>query len=184
MQTAKELGIKVTGISFHVGSAATDPAAFEEAIALADKCFESAQTLGFDMTLLDIGGGFSSGCFSLEGQGSIPAAVNRALEMHFPSRRGVRIISEPGRCESQPVVIVPADGCILYDSDFGTDLKSLMKIKSEANYIMQAIRDYYNYFWETLFKAQKQLSSSHFLMTTSNIRHLTYRQDLSQEITF
>lgn len=56
------------------------------------------EALGFDMSLLDIGGGFSSGCFDLEGSLSIPAAVNRALDHHFPSERGVRIISEPGRC--------------------------------------------------------------------------------------
>ena len=96
-QAAKEEGVNVTGISFHVGSAATNPAAFEEAIAMADTCFATAQGMGFKMSLLDIGGGFSSNCFSLEGCKSIPAAVSRALDKHFPPSRGVQIISEPGR---------------------------------------------------------------------------------------
>lgn len=98
LQAAKELCIRVVGISFHVGSAATNPVAFEEAIAMADHCFAVGKELGFKMTLLDIGGGFSSSCFDLEGQASIPAAVNRALDLHFPAERGVQIISEPGRC--------------------------------------------------------------------------------------
>lgn len=89
--------MNVVGISFHVGSAATNPAAFEEAIALARAAFDEGLKLGFAMELLDIGGGFSSGCFDLEGAKSIPAAVSRALETHFPSGCGVRIISEPGR---------------------------------------------------------------------------------------
>ena len=89
--------MNVVGVSFHVGSAATNPAAFSEAIALARLAFDQAASLGFRMTLLDIGGGFSSGCFSLAGGASIPAAVGSALEQHFPPGCGVRIISEPGR---------------------------------------------------------------------------------------
>ena len=85
------------GISFHVGSAATNPAAFEEAIAVADHCFALGKEQGFDMKLLDIGGGFSSGFFETETSNSIPAAVNRALEQYFPVSRGIEIISEPGR---------------------------------------------------------------------------------------
>ena len=96
LQAAKDESVNVIGISFHVGSAATNPAAFEEAIALADACFATAQDMGFTMTLLDIGGGFSSSCFS------IPAAVSRALDRHFPQDRGVQIISEPGRYHALP----------------------------------------------------------------------------------
>ncbi len=103
LQAAKDESVNVIGISFHVGSAATNPAAFEEAIALADACFATAQDMGFTMTLLDIGGGFSSSCFSMEGCSSIPAAVSRALDRHFPQDRGVQIISEPGRYHALPL---------------------------------------------------------------------------------
>ena len=97
MQAAKDLGVRVMGVSFHVGSAATNPAAFEEAIEMAAACFTTGEKMGFDMTLLDIGGGFSSSCFDLAGPASIPAAVNRALDCHFPAIKGVQVISEPGR---------------------------------------------------------------------------------------
>lgn len=97
LQEAKDLGLNVVGVSFHVGSAATNPVAFEEAIHMARVAFDHGLQLGFDMHLLDIGGGFSSACFSLEGKKSIPAAVSRALDRHFPDGCGVRVISEPGR---------------------------------------------------------------------------------------
>ena len=40
-QTAKELGIEVVGVSFHVGSGAIDPKAFGAAIALARAAFDA-----------------------------------------------------------------------------------------------------------------------------------------------
>lgn len=88
---------QVTGVSFHVGSAATNPAAFTEAIQLARVAFDAGTGLGFTMDLLDIGGGFSSGTFCGQGGNSIPAAVNAALDAHFPDDCGIRVISEPGR---------------------------------------------------------------------------------------
>ena len=41
MQAAKELGVAVRGVSFHVGSGATDPEAFREAIQLARTAFDA-----------------------------------------------------------------------------------------------------------------------------------------------
>lgn len=89
--------MRVIGVSFHVGSAATNPKAFEEGISSAKAAFSLGQSMGFNMHLLDIGGGFSSSCFSLQGDMSIPAAVNRALDLHFPQAENVQIIAEPGR---------------------------------------------------------------------------------------
>lgn len=40
-QAAKEMGIEVCGVSFHVGSGATNPDAFSEAIALARAAFNA-----------------------------------------------------------------------------------------------------------------------------------------------
>lgn len=56
------------------------------------------------MRLLDLGGGFSAGDISAGGDvdlGGVPAAVNGALESHFPESCGVRIIAEPGRCAAE-----------------------------------------------------------------------------------
>ena len=41
MQAAKDLGVVVKGVSFHVGSGATDPEAFKEAIKLARGAFDA-----------------------------------------------------------------------------------------------------------------------------------------------
>lgn len=122
MQTARELGVDVVGVSFHVGSAATNPAAFEEAIASADAAFAAGAAHGFDMRLLDIGGGFSSGSFSLQGERSLTGAVARALDRHFPAERGVRIISEPGRYAP------PSDFNILLLNQSGTTLRSSIQL--------------------------------------------------------
>ena len=47
-------------MSFHVGSGASDPAAFASAIGLAREAFDDGLALGFEMDLLDIGGGFAA----------------------------------------------------------------------------------------------------------------------------
>lgn len=52
--------------------------------------------------VLDVGGGFPGGRIDAQGQldlGAVPAAVNAAVNTHFPPSRGVDIIAEPGRCE-------------------------------------------------------------------------------------
>jgi ornithine decarboxylase len=97
---AKDLGLKVAGVSFHVGSGATNPGAFTNAISLARKVFDMGAALGFEMTLLDIGGGFCGGNFDDNGMvdlGGVPAAVNSALDQYFPESSGIRVIAEPGR---------------------------------------------------------------------------------------
>ena len=62
--------------------------------------------LGFQMDLLDIGGGFCSGAGFA---GGVPAAVNSALAEHFPASLGAQIIAEPGRwvlcCMEEPIII-------------------------------------------------------------------------------
>ena len=52
------------------------------------------------MDVLDIGGGFCAGADSLGPgriMGGVPAAVNAALDTHFPISGGARVIAEPGR---------------------------------------------------------------------------------------
>jgi len=94
---AQELDLNVMGISFHVGSGVEEAAAFSCAVKQAYDAFTMAQNFGFEMTLLDIGGGFP-------GQKSAPVAfeeiatvLNEALDEYFPEDCGVNIIAEPGR---------------------------------------------------------------------------------------
>jgi diaminopimelate decarboxylase len=71
-----------------------------QAIAAAARVFKMGKAYGFDMDLLDIGGGFAGCMPSADGAvdlGRVTAAVNAALDAHFPPCSGIRIIAEPGR---------------------------------------------------------------------------------------
>lgn len=46
------------GISFHVGSGCMDPPVYSKAISAARKLFDYAESVGYNFSLLDIGGGF------------------------------------------------------------------------------------------------------------------------------
>lgn len=87
---AKRLDLNLVGVSFHVGSGASDPTSFGKAIQDAKYLFDTADELGFNMNLLDIGGGFVDETFE-----RFAISINEALEEHFPAN--VRIIAEPGR---------------------------------------------------------------------------------------
>lgn len=58
LRVARKLNINVVGVSFHVGSGCGEPASFRRAIAASRKLFDFAETLGFDFSLLDLGGGY------------------------------------------------------------------------------------------------------------------------------
>ncbi|KAG2447384.1 hypothetical protein HYH02_007712 [Chlamydomonas schloesseri] len=103
LREAAALGLEVVGVSFHVGSAAKNLATFTNAIANARKVFDDAESLGFKMELLDIGGGFT-GHFDKCGNvmfGEIANTINAALATYFPpggeGLGDVRVIAEPGR---------------------------------------------------------------------------------------
>jgi ornithine decarboxylase len=85
LQVAKDLGLQVVGVSFHVGSAR--------------EIFDMAEAMGHSMELLDIGGGFT-GHFDMHGNvmfGDIATTINNAVAANFPPESGVKIIAEPGR---------------------------------------------------------------------------------------
>ncbi|KAH8596941.1 putative ornithine decarboxylase [Bisporella sp. PMI_857] len=87
---AKELDLNVVGVSFHVGSGASDPNAFWKAVKDARTVFDEAHSHGFHMRILDVGGGFSSDTFE-----DMAAVLSEALDEFMPSH--INIIGEPGR---------------------------------------------------------------------------------------
>jgi len=87
---AKELGLTMAGVAFHVGSGASDPAAFLKAVSDARAVFDMAAGLGFDLHTLDVGGGFCSETFE-----EMAAVLSDALDKYFPAH--IRVIAEPGR---------------------------------------------------------------------------------------
>jgi ornithine decarboxylase len=67
------------------------------AIQQARDVFDLGLQMGFNMTLLDIGGGFPGQESAAISFGEIATVVNMALDKYFPAEEGVDIISEPGR---------------------------------------------------------------------------------------
>lgn len=114
LERAKDMGLQVVGVSFHVGSACKNLAAYADAIATARHIFDVAELMGFHMELLDIGGGFT-GHFDSQGNvvfGEIAKTVNAAIAAEFPAHTGVRIIAEPGRyfAETSATIFTPVYG--------------------------------------------------------------------------
>ncbi|CAG8565491.1 9828_t:CDS:2 [Ambispora gerdemannii] len=105
LRTARELGLNVIGVSFHVGSGCFDENAFADAVYRAKCVFDQASELGFDFQLLDVGGGFSHEHFSdgitFE---KIAAVLGPAIDKYFPPN--IRIIAEPGRYYAAPAFTI------------------------------------------------------------------------------
>jgi ornithine decarboxylase len=86
----------VEGISFHVGSQCTNPQNYVQALQLSAGIFAEAKSRGFDLKLLDIGGGFPA-----HYDDTVPAfknlarTINAELNRLFPPP--LEILAEPGR---------------------------------------------------------------------------------------
>ena len=92
LKLAKILSLNVIGVSFHVGSGSHDPGAFISAVDMARRAFDVGRALGFDFTILDVGGGFCHDDFE-----SVARVLGEKIDEQFPEEMGVRIIAEPGR---------------------------------------------------------------------------------------
>ena len=90
LRLAKELDLNIVGVSFHVGSGASDAQSFVKAIKDSRFVFDQAADVGYDLKVLDVGGGFSGDSFD-----EMANVLSIALDESFPS--SVRIIGEPGR---------------------------------------------------------------------------------------
>ena len=90
LHMAENLKLNVVGVSFHVGSGSSDPSSFHKSVKDARYVFNRAADFGYNMSLLDIGGGFVDETFEL-----FAGSINEAIDEYFPG--DVRIIGEPGR---------------------------------------------------------------------------------------
>ncbi|XP_031450617.1 antizyme inhibitor 2 [Phasianus colchicus] len=97
LESAKEQDVEVIGISFHLGSHSLEPQAFAQAVAEAQLAFDMGTELGYQMRLLDIGGGFPGTEDTRAQFEEISAVINSALDMYFPEGCGVEIVATPGR---------------------------------------------------------------------------------------
>lgn len=92
----QQLDVNVVGVAFHVGSGAKDFDSIYKAVRDSRKVFDAASSMGLELTVLDIGGGFERETFS-----ESSAMVNYSLDKFFPAtyvaQHGVKFIAEPGR---------------------------------------------------------------------------------------
>ncbi|KAI1304197.1 Ornithine decarboxylase [Halotydeus destructor] len=94
---ARDRGLDVIGVHFHLGEGFPNTRPFVEYIRKAKKVFDTGLEMGFNMSVLDIGGGFTSypndpGIRPEE----ILATVNRTVARLFKGQK-VRLLAEPGR---------------------------------------------------------------------------------------
>ncbi|XP_053378972.1 ornithine decarboxylase-like [Mercenaria mercenaria] len=97
LQSAKDLNLNVVGVCFHVGSDIRNPEAFISILQQSRTVFDIARTIGFNMKILDIGGGFPGQKNTVRRFKEITEVINKTLLDLFPPEENLEIIAEPGR---------------------------------------------------------------------------------------
>ncbi len=96
IQQAFDLGLKVEGISFHVGSQCTNFSNYSEALAITAEIFNDARRKGFGLNLVDIGGGFPVPYDQqVPDFARLGTILNSEFKRLFPD--DIEILAEPGR---------------------------------------------------------------------------------------
>jgi ornithine decarboxylase len=96
IQQAFDMGLKVEGISFHVGSQCTNFDNFTAALDITSQIFNDARKKGFNLNLIDIGGGFPVPYDPQVPEFKVLATLlNSEFKRLFPD--DIEILAEPGR---------------------------------------------------------------------------------------
>ena len=96
IQQAFDMGLTVEGISFHVGSQCTNFDNFTTALAITSEIFNDARKKGFNLNLVDIGGGFPVPYDPQVPEFKVLAGLlNSEFKRLFPD--DIEILAEPGR---------------------------------------------------------------------------------------
>lgn len=96
LPTAKQLCISVVGVAFHVGSGAKDFGSINKAVKDSREVFDAAATHGFQMNILDIGGGFERESFDKSSE-MVRISFAEFFPISYTEKRGITFIGEPGR---------------------------------------------------------------------------------------
>jgi ornithine decarboxylase len=100
LRSAVDLGLRAAGVSFHVGSQQTDPAAWDEGIAEAASISSKLADYGIDLPLLNIGGGLPGPYVpALPPLADYLTSICRSVVHHFDTAELPLpgLILEPGR---------------------------------------------------------------------------------------
>jgi ornithine decarboxylase len=96
IEAAHDAGLVVEGLSFHVGSQTTNFENYVQALNLAANVFSDAKDHGFELKLLDIGGGFPAPYDEqVQPFKKLARCINAELDRLFPPN--IEILAEPGR---------------------------------------------------------------------------------------
>jgi len=107
LRKAKALGLVPVGVSFHVGSQATNVENYLQALEVSANIFEEAKENGLPLKILDIGGGFPIQHFDNEtgiNFERMASQIRQQLRSLFP--KTVKFIAEPGRFLAGPAGIL------------------------------------------------------------------------------
>jgi ornithine decarboxylase len=100
-EKAKQLRMNLVGFSFHVGSGCSDPLSYYNAIEDCSIVYTASREFGFDIRIIDIGGGFPGVDKNMNIRfADICDNINRAITDFFlyeTSNSIIRFIAEPGR---------------------------------------------------------------------------------------
>ena len=108
IQEAFDMGLKVEGVSFHVGSQCTNFDNYTVALDIAATILNDARKKGFPLNLVDIGGGFP-----VPYDPTVPQFANLAAILNSEFRRlfpdDIQILAEPGRFIVATVAILVSE---------------------------------------------------------------------------
>ncbi len=103
LDCARRRGLKVVGVSFHPGSQLGGVDALVRDIRRSVDVMQSAGAAGFELTVLDIGGGYP-----VPYRGPVPSIATFAqvinTEISVLDGQGVQVLSEPGRIVAGPAM--------------------------------------------------------------------------------
>lgn len=96
IQQAFDMGLKVEGISFHVGSQCTNFDNYTAALAITAEIFNDARNKGYGLNLVDIGGGFPVPYDPQVPEfAKLGSLLSSEFKRLFPD--DIEIVAEPGR---------------------------------------------------------------------------------------
>jgi len=130
-------------VSFHVGSGCYSADGYINTIKMAKRVFEKAEERGFNMKLLDIGGGWpgsegiSGGDTNVIYFSEIAAKITPTLDELFPKDK-VTIISEPGRffvSECMTLAVTVISRRMKEDEDYPVSPVPVAQINNPTKYL-------------------------------------------------
>ena len=98
LQKARHFGLNPVGISFHVGSQCTHSDSYLQALEISSTIFQESKNYGFDLKILDLGGGFPikhRDSDNFEDFKTMARKIRLEIKNLFDKK--TQVIAEPGR---------------------------------------------------------------------------------------